>query len=111
LHPKVTRIPDRLRKQKTQRPSDNSKQAFSNDQKVVIVEKVRGIYTPNPHGVFTFLPMHFDLILALSKVLFGLFTRFLVEVPFTSRNLLPIIIDTPPLVLRRFLEARGHFVL
>ena len=115
LHPRVARIPDRQRKQSTKRPSDNnSERAFPNNQKVVTVEKAGGIYTPNPRGTFTLLPMHFYLISALSglliglysstpntitsiptpislmsvlsKALFGLCTRFSVEEPFMPRS-------------------------
>ena len=72
-HPRVAWTPNRqgkgTRKEwSTQRPSDNnSRRAFSNDQKVVTVQKTRGIYTPNPRGTFTFLPIHFQLISALSE--------------------------------------------
>jgi hypothetical protein len=40
--------------------------SFSDDQKVVTVWKTGGIYTPNPRGAFTFLPIHFHLISVLS---------------------------------------------
>ena len=87
---------------------------FPTIKKVVTVEKAGGIYTPNPRGTFTLLPMHFYLISALSglliglysstpntitsiptpislmsvlsKALFGLCARFSVEDPFTPRS-------------------------
>jgi hypothetical protein len=47
---------------------------FPTIKKVVTVEKAGGIYTPNPRGTFTLLPMHFYLISALSGLLIGLYS-------------------------------------
>ena len=61
--------------QNTQRPlNNNSERAFSNDQKVVTVEKTRGIYTPYPRDVFTILLIHLHLMSALSEPLTSLFS-------------------------------------